>query len=93
MMNNFSWDLFVMNQNTNMAGGWELKNHDLFFGHNSWTVALRQMKFGQQKIMDAPTTFIKRIVLSNEAFEYFDDVQCWGYVETNDERLCRMWSI
>jgi hypothetical protein len=25
MMNNFSWDLFVMNQNTNMAGGWELK--------------------------------------------------------------------
>jgi len=39
----------LKNKNMNMAGGWKLKIYILFYRDNSWTVALRQMKFGALK--------------------------------------------
>jgi hypothetical protein len=37
-----------------MTGGWKLKFKVFFYGDNSWTVLLKQMKFS----MDIPISFI-----------------------------------
>jgi hypothetical protein len=45
-----SRNIFVENQkDTRVEGDWLLKIYILFCGDSSWTVALRQIKFGKVK--------------------------------------------
>jgi hypothetical protein len=38
--------------------------------------------------MDIPTTFIGIIILFDQASEYGDSANCWGYAGTNSKALC-----
>jgi hypothetical protein len=45
------------------------KSNILFYGDNSWTVALRETKL-QWKIMDMPTSFVSIFIFLDGSFEY-----------------------
>jgi hypothetical protein len=69
--------------------GLKLKILVLFYGDNSWTIALGQIKFGTVKDKDIglPTSFIWINVLFHKAFKCGDGTKFWGYVRTNAEPL------
>jgi hypothetical protein len=69
-------------------GRLKIKIYISFYGENSWTVTLGQMKFGVVKIMYIPTSFNLIIVLFDEYFRYCDGVKFLGYVWINVEPLC-----
>jgi hypothetical protein len=70
-------------------GGWlKVKIYILFYGDNSWTIALQKWSLVQWKITDIPTSFIWIIIFFYRAFEHGDDVKFWGYVGINAEPLC-----
>jgi hypothetical protein len=66
--------------------GWRFKVtiHILFYGENSWTVALSQ-SFVHLIMMDVTTSFIWIIIFFDGAFEYGGISKLWGYVGTNVE--------
>jgi hypothetical protein len=44
--------------------------------------------------MDVPTSFIWKIVLFDEFFQYSDSINSWGYFGTNNEPLfVDLWSL
>jgi hypothetical protein len=67
----------------------KVKIHGLFWGENSWTIALRHTKLCTTlKIVDMPTGFIWVIISFDRHFEYSGISYFWGYVETDAGLLC-----
>jgi hypothetical protein len=64
--------------------------HILFYGNNSWTVALvvRQMKSGTVKQHGRNYKFYLNYYLVWRIFKYDDGAKFWGYAGTNAEPLC-----
>jgi hypothetical protein len=56
--------MFVKNKKYERGGRLKVKVHILFYGDNSWTVAVGQMKFGiVEDHGDIPTSCILSIIL------------------------------
>jgi hypothetical protein len=70
----------------------KVKIHILFYGGNSWTLPLRQMKSGAIKDhgKSVLTSFILTVILFDEACKYDDAATFSGYVKINVEKLCRI---
>jgi hypothetical protein len=67
----------------------KVKIHFLFYGKNTWTVALKANEgFVNWKITDILTSFVWIIIFSNGVFEYGCTSKLWGYVGKNTELLC-----
>jgi hypothetical protein len=89
-MNNFWWGHFREKPKNELGGLLKVKIHILFYGDNSWTVALivRGMKSGIVKVIYIPTSFIWVIIFFDGTLEYGDDAKFWGYVGSNFVTLC-----
>jgi hypothetical protein len=87
---NITGTIFVKNQKCERGGRLKVKIHVLFYGDNSWNVALREIKFGTVKDHghSISTSFILIFTLFDEVFKYGDDAKIWDYSGTNAEPLC-----
>jgi hypothetical protein len=73
------------------GGQLKVKIHILFYGDNSWTVALSQKKFGTIEDHDKPTRFIWFIILFDRAFKYADGENfgvMWGQMLNHSVEYC-----
>jgi hypothetical protein len=75
-------------KNQKYARGWRfnMKIRILFYGDNSWTVTLRQVKFGTVRDHRHIYKFLI-FILRGECFKYSDGAKFWGYVGANSEPL------
>jgi hypothetical protein len=77
-MRNFWWTHFCEKQKIRTwrsVASWKFAL--LFTEDHSWTLALRQVKFGTGNILNVPTSLNIIIILFDEAFKYSDCVKFW----------------
>jgi hypothetical protein len=80
---NFKLESFVRKQKVRTWRALETVILILFHGDNSWSTALRQMKFGTVKHHERTYKLHLNRTLFHKAFKYGDGAKCWSYVGTN----------